>query len=160
MDTEEFNELNPYELGSHEISEDSEQDAISVWTNWWCWPLVPIGSVTAGFLTFYGMGLFLWINQNFYNIFESDSWHVLYIWPTITWGVVAWAWAYSAIFIAPRGKLITGVVSGTIFVMIRLMDSAVPFINSELFSTSERWLGLISVVASIIGVVAAVQTES
>lgn len=82
--------------------------------DWWRWPLVPIGSITGAFGGALLMTVIQWIVMKTEGRISEDGWWARFVQPLMVSGVFGYLWSTLAYSIAPKGKLIAGVVMTTL----------------------------------------------
>ena len=130
-----------------------DNEKASLWEGWWRWPLIPIISILGAFL---GSAIFVlleWLSMILRGNYSENSWYFYYILPLIREGLFGFLVVYLGCLVAPRGRLIVGVVLttllGAFFIGTVLMRvNGIPEIT---------WFGVLSglvmLVGGIIGVI-------
>jgi len=122
------------------------------WEGWWRWPLIPIASILGAFL---GSGAFMliqWFSMKYSGNFYESGWYFQYIIPLMKDALFGFLVVYCGCSVAPRGKLIVGVVLTTLLASLFIWY----FINpSEVITVSGIFSGVVVVVGGIAGVVQA-----
>ena len=84
---------------------------------WWRWPLVPIASIVGAGLGSTLFVLFQWFSMKLMGGFSDDGWMYLYILPCMSSATFGFMYIWIACYVAPRGKVITGIVMATILII-------------------------------------------
>lgn len=128
---------------------------INLWDGWWRWPLVPIASIVGAFL---GSAVFVvvqWLSMKFSGNYNESGWYFQYIVPLLRDGLYGFLTVYFGCLVAPRGKLIVGVVLTT---LIAVVFFGMLFLKLNGMSDITI-IGLISgVVVTIGGIIGVIQT--
>ncbi|MBF5037935.1 hypothetical protein INP77_00370 [Methylophilus sp. 13] len=125
-------------------------------SQWWRWPLLPFASILGGLL---GSMLFVflhWLLMKFQGDFHEDGWWFRYILPTISSGVFGWLYIYITFRVAPKGKVIAGVVMTTIlgiFTIFSIVASWYLSSNSMINAIQQTIGALAAFIFAIVGLV-------
>lgn len=128
--------------------------------DWWRWPLVPFAAVFGGTVGAFLFGVVQWLGMKLQGGFSEDGWMYRYIVPFLVSCAFGWLYAYCACAVAPRGKLIAGVVMTTLLFLLGLLSIAIVWL-SEKYSLGPAIQITIGTVATLIAAVTAlVQVHS
>ncbi len=101
-------------------------EKINLWEGWWRWPLIPVASIVGAFLGSSAFMILQLFNMKLSGQYNESGWYFQYILPLIRDGIFGFLMVYFGCLIAPRGKLIVGVVLttllGTIFVVLAVLS--------------------------------------
>lgn len=86
----------------------------NLWEGWWRWPLIPIASIAGAFLGSAAFMLIQWLSMKYSGHYNENGWYFQYILPLMKDGLFGFLAVYLGCLVAPRGKLIVGVVLTTL----------------------------------------------
>lgn len=128
---------------------------INKWNGWWRWPLIPFGSLIGAFLGSAVFMLIQWYGLKMQGGSES-GWFFVYILPIMKDAIFGFLFSYIACFIAPRGKVIVGVIMTTLLFVLVISISFFT-INIQYYPLDGKIHVLISgatmLIASVYGVI-------
>lgn len=125
----------------------------NLWEGWWRWPLIPIASIIGAFLGSAAFMLLQWFSMKLSGHYNESGWYFQYILPLFRDGIFGFLVVYFGCLVAPRGKLIVGVVLttllGAVFILIAVMSiKGLPGgTGSSLLS------GIVTFIGGVIGVI-------
>lgn len=142
------------QVGIHSGSVMQEQGQASAFEGWWRWPLVPLAAplgATAGAVAFV---LLQWLGMKLHGGMSEDGWFFLYILPVIQSAIFGYLYSTISCAVAPRAKLVTGVV------MVTLLGALVVVVLVFGWATSEGRTGdavqaTVQTVAAMVAAIAA-----
>jgi hypothetical protein len=85
---------------------------------WWRWPLVPFAAILGSILGAAAFLLLQWVAMKVHGGFSEDGWMFKYILPVVQSAVFGYLYAMISCAVAPKGKVITGVVMVTVLFVL------------------------------------------
>jgi hypothetical protein len=86
-------------------------------TQWWRWPLVPIAAVVGGLASSLFFWLVHWLGMKLQGGYSEDGWLYYHLLPIVTSVAFGWFFVRITCAVAPRGKVIAGVVMTTLLLV-------------------------------------------
>ena len=123
-----------------------EKEQVNLWEGWWRWPLVPVASIIGAFLGAVVFMLLQFVSMKFSGHYNESGWYFQYILPLMRDGIFGFLAVFCGCMVAPRSKLIVGVVLTTLLGML--------FFITVFFSfkgVPGMGMGLLSAVATLLG---------
>ena len=99
---------------------NSVQEGVS--GQWWRWPLMPFAAVIGGALGALLLVLVQWFFMKLQGGFSEDGWMFRYVLPIVASGAFGWIYVWITCKMAPRGKVISGIVMTTILGLFLLAN--------------------------------------
>lgn len=127
---------------------------VSTTIGWWRWPLVPLGAILGAMLGAVAFMLFQWVGMKMHGGFSEDGWMFKYILPVMQSAVFGYLYAMISCAIAPRGKVITGVIMVTLLFAFFAILLFVAWLKPPV-DTGAAIQATVSVIASSIAAVVA-----
>lgn len=131
-----------------------EHGQASALDGWWRWPLVPFAAflgATAGAVVFV---LLQWLGMKLHGGMSEDGWFFMYILPVFQSAVFGYLYSVISCAVAPKAKLVTGVVMVTLLGAFTLFLLVVAW-SGNLGSTGEAVKATIQMVVSMVAAVVA-----
>ena len=100
----------------------AEPSKYPLFYQWWRWPLVPLAAITGALAGSILIALLYWLSMKLQGGYSEDGWMYRYILPTITSAVFGLLYVKISYDVAPKGKLITGVVMTTLLFLFSVLN--------------------------------------
>ncbi len=125
----------------------------NLWEGWWRWPLIPVASVIGAFLGSSAFILLQWFSMKFSGHYNENGWYFQYILPLMRDGLFGFFVVYFGCLVAPRGKLIVGVVLTTLLGVLFIIVAALSIKGIPGTTGSGLLSGIVTFVGGIVGVI-------
>lgn len=127
-------------------------------STWWRWPLLPfatlIGSVLGSALIY----MLQWLGMKMSGGYTEDGWMFKYVLPVMQSAVFGYLYARIACYVAPRGKVIAGVVMVTLLLATFAVFLLVAWIRPPVHTGAaiQATIGVIAAgIAAVVGLIQA-----
>jgi uncharacterized membrane-anchored protein len=125
-------------------------------SQWWRWPLLPFAAIGGGLLGSFCFVMLQWLIMKFQGDFHEDGWWYNYILPLLSSAVFGWLYVYITFTVAPKGKVIAGVVMTTLLGVITVVSIGVFWYAKHVplaYSIQQTVGVLVSFSAAIVGLI-------
>lgn len=131
-----------------------EQGQASAFDGWWRWPLVPFAAFLGAMAGAAAFVIIQWLGMKFHGGMSEDGWFFLYILPVIQSAIFGYLYSVISCAVAPRAKLVTGVVMVTLLGVLTLIVLVTAW-SASAGSTGDAVKATIQVLASMVAAIAA-----
>jgi hypothetical protein len=145
------------------MSPNHEEPERSQPSEWWRWPLLPFAAVLGAVLGAMLFGMVQWFGMKMQGGYSEDGWMYRYVMPVLISGAFGWLYAWIACEVAPRGKVIAGVVMTTILFLLAAGSVMLAWVTSGygIGDTIQATIGcVVSLVAAIVALIQAHEKHS